>query len=162
MESIKLSFLLMSLLGMSCPALATLSLVETNPIGFGLILPNTPDLAGKVSIAKTNATRMVVSGNYVFAQTGTSGSYRIISNPATPNTVVHVTIGSSGVISGPGNSLTADTFTTNMTPSTGSSGDVTLDGSGEFQLQIGCNLTLGANQAAGTYSGQLNVTLSPG
>ena len=158
MERIKLSFLLMSLLGMSCPALATLSLVETNPIGFGLILPNTPDLAGKVSIAKTNATRMVVSGNYVFAQTGTSGRYTITGG--NPYQSVNVSIASGTIVNGGGQTLVINNFTTNTDTGT-ATGQVTLDASGEFTLQIGCDLTLGANQTAGNYTGTVNVILNP-
>ena len=160
MKQILLNLLIIALLGVFGPALADLSLVEVSPIGFGLILPNAPASGGTVSIAKTNATRMVVSGNYVFAQTGTSGVYTITGGSASQH--VNVAITTPGTIAnGGGPTLVINNFTTNTDSGT-ATGKVTLDSSGEFQLQIGCNLTLGANQAAGTYSGQLDVTLSPG
>lgn len=159
MKKITLLSLVTALLGASCPALAALSLVQVSPIGFGVILPNAPASAGSVRIARSAHTRTVVSGSHVFALTGTSGLYRIESSPATPGATVSVTITPGTIPRTGGGTLTVSNITTNMTSGTGT-GTVTLNASGIFNLQVGCDLAIGANQQAGVYSGTLSVSLS--
>jgi hypothetical protein len=146
-------------LGFTCPALAALTLVQVNPIQFGTILPNAPTVGGTVRIAKIANTRSVVSGSHVFSSTGTSGLYTIESSPLTPGATVNVTIAEGTIARTGGGTLTVSNITTNMISGSGT-GTVTLNGQGKFFLQIGCDLTVGANQPSGNYTGTLTVTLS--
>jgi hypothetical protein len=101
---------------------------------------------GTVTVSPANAQTCSVGlacdGNTAVPQfnvTGVAGSVVDISF-----------VNATETLSGPGTDMTLSNFTS-------STGQLTLDGVGEGNFTVGGRLTVGAGQAAGTYTGTLSV-----
>jgi len=122
---------------------------------------NTLDF-GQIAPGATAATIVVgADGNLtggcptqvICAGSTNAPSFDIVGNP---NALVYVTFtNTSETLSNGTDSMTVDTFTTNLV------GDqVTLDGSGDASFSVGGSLGVAASQAAGVYIGTLEVNVA--
>lgn len=131
----------------------TLSATQQTQLNFGAV-----ELLSGNSVIQINAqtgNRSIVSGasgiNLIASPSPSAGSFQITGQA---NTTLTVTLPSSITLTGSnGGTMTVNTFT--RYPTT-----LTLNSSGSGTLSIGANLTIGANQAAGTYTGTYQVTIN--
>jgi hypothetical protein len=131
---------------------AGLAAAQQQQLRFGRILPSAS--SGTVSVSNTGArtstggVTLVAGGGQQFGRmriTGTAGSNITISYPAS----VTLSDGGSG-------SMTLDGFTAAGSPTSG-----TLDaGTGQFDIDVGGTLAVSANQAVGTYTGNVQLTVA--
>ena len=131
----------------SATILEALVLAKQADLAFASIVPDSTN-AGTVVVsaagARTCDAALTCSGTVSAADfdvTGTSGATYSLTLP-----------GSANITSG-ANTMLVDTFTSSLTGGTG-----TLTG-GSDSFQIGATLNVGANQAAGAYTGSFNVTV---
>lgn len=129
-----------------------LSVTQTQALNFGGI-----EMSGGnsvVGIAPASGARTVVSGangvRLVTGRPGNAGTFTVTGNP---NTAVTVTLPSTITLSGPGSPMTVNNFSSSPTTPV-------LDANGNMTLRVGARLTVGANQAPGTYNGTYNLTVS--
>ncbi|MBO5442289.1 MAG: DUF4402 domain-containing protein [Alphaproteobacteria bacterium] len=156
---IEVSSLLAGTLSVNLPVTLTLwdslKMNETTPLFFGVL-----EISSGASVVQLNAQtgqRSVVSGsgNVVLStgQASTAGRFKIKGQP---NTSVSVALPSSVVLTGnKGGTMTLDNF--NGYPS---STQLSLDSSGDGNLNVGANLNIGASQLSGTYNGTYSVTVN--
>ncbi len=109
-----------------------------------------------VTLLPQNGTRTVQSGqsgvNLIASKPGAAGVFSITGNP---NTAVTITLPSTATLTGPGAAMTVNNFT--RTPAGDNS---TLNSSGTMTLRVGASLNINTAQAAGTYNGTYNITVS--
>lgn len=125
-----------------------ITLTQNSSVNYAQILPNTQS-GGTVSL-NTSSQRSSAAA-YVFSNTATAGSYTVHGDP---NALVEVSFENSAITGG-GSAMTVQSFTTNW-----SNNQCTLNASGQCTLLIGANLTINANQVAGTYSGNVTIILN--
>ncbi len=133
----------------------SLKVNETTPLSFGAL-----DVNSGASVVRLNAQtgqRSIVSGggNVAFSagQSSSAGRFKISGQPST---TVSVALPSSIILTGnQGGTLTVNNFTGYP-----SSTQVTLDASGDANLNVGADLNIGASQLSGTYSGTYSVTIN--
>ena len=145
---------------MPAQAATTNATVDANIIGtIGMTTRNGLSF-GDISAGATAGTVILAPTGARSATGGTSINSSTASNPSTFD--VQGTANASFSISLPASVLLSDTashtmsvdnFTSSPTPSG------VLDGSGQQTLFVGGTLNVGANQAFGSYSGQMSVTV---
>ena len=121
---------------------------------------NTLDF-GQIAPGATGATIVVapdgtMTGGYptqvICAGSTNAPSFDVVGNP---NALVYVTFtNASETLSNGTDSMTVDTFTTD------GGGQLTLDGSGDGSFTVGGSLAVAASQAAGVYTGTLEVNVA--
>ena len=125
--------------------LSAINLTENTNLNFGSVLPaaGTGTIAVSVTGAVTPTTATYITG-------ATAGSWTATGTSGQPFVL---TLDASDVLTGPGPSMTIDTFT-NDAPATFTSGSVTF--------HVGATLHVGtaAAQTAGNYSGNYQVTVN--
>lgn len=133
----------------------SLKMNETTPLFFGVL-----DINSGASLVRLNAQtgqRSVITGvgNVVLVASPASsaGRFKISGQPNVP---VSVSLPSSISLTGnKGGTLTVNNFTGYP-----SSTQLTLDASGDANLNVGADLNVGASQLSGTYSGTYSVTVN--
>lgn len=139
----------------SATIVSPIAINNTRALEFGNIAAATA--AGSVTLtpdAVTNRTSLVVTlpavtgtvSSAEFAVTGTPAyAYSIAIAPATVN-----------ITNGGGQTMAVGSFTSTPTVATGG----TLDGTGAQNIYVGATLTVGANQAPGTYTNATAFTVT--
>lgn len=131
----------------------TLVVTQQTRLNFGTI--EVVSGASTVRIVPQADVRVVVSGagniNLVSSPTPTAGSFLVKGQP---NAAVTVTLPTTATITGSnGGTMTVNNFT--KFPTT-----TTLDSTGNLTLKVGADLSIVANQTAGTYTGTYTVTVN--
>lgn len=126
---------------------AAVTITKQTDLEFGLI--SASGTAGTVTIS--NAGARTGDAN-VTLQSGSTPSQASFLVAGAASQAVTVTIPSTASLSGPGTDMVATLNTTE-------SGAQTLDGSGNFTIDVGAVLAVGATQTPGAYAGSFNVTV---
>jgi hypothetical protein len=128
---------------------STLSLVNQTDMVFGDIASS--NAPGTV-ILSPSGTRLITGGTFVSSTVSTGPA--VFDVAGLPNAVYAITLPNSVVLTGAsGNSMVVDNFTSQPV-STG-----LTDPGGEQNLFVGGTLNVSSNQAIGSYSGIMNVTV---
>lgn len=143
------------LLALSCAATTASmgwaqTLVANQALAFGSFAPGVS--SGAVTISAAGARS---SGGGVFLVASGAGSAASYTVGGTSSATYAITLPSNGVVvltSGP-NSMAVNNFSSNPV------GTGVMGGGGTQTLAVGATLTVGANQATGSYSGSFNVTV---
>ncbi len=145
-----------SLVDASATIISPITITNTNSLNFGVIVPD-DDAAGTVILPATagTPTRTTTGGaNVLTIQTGnpTAASF----NVAGANGYSYaVTVPANGVVSltGDGDAMAVDNFTTSLTSNKGTIGT-------NNTFYVGATLSVGAAQVVGTYSATFDVTVA--
>ena len=115
---------------------------------------------GDISAGSTSGTVIMTPGGARSATGGTNINSSTPGNPSsfnvqgTANASFSITLPASVILSDTAShTMTVDNFTSSPTPSG------VLDGSGQQTLFVGATLNVSANQAFGSYSGLMSVTV---
>ncbi|MGA3287283.1 MAG: DUF4402 domain-containing protein [Bacteroidota bacterium] len=155
------------LIGLSANALAANPSASASASATAVIVTPISISQSGNNLSFGNIVASVAGGTVVVDPSGTP-SYSGVSVPSTPGTITAaafsvtgsagltyaITLPGSATLNSGGNSMTLGTFTSSPS-ATG-----TLDGSGAQALTVGATLTVGASQAAGTYTGTFSVTVA--
>jgi hypothetical protein len=129
-------------------------------VDFGILTPGAP--GGNVSVLGNNSLNVGASGATATAGTPSAATFAIGGLANTVYTIDTATGSSANLTSGGDTmavSYTAYSFNTDNTYAT-SGATATLSGAGADTLRVGSTITVGAAQAAGTYTGTLSVTVN--
>jgi len=126
---------------------AAVTISKTSDLQFGLISPT--GTAGTVTVS--NAGARTGDANVVL-QSGATATQASFLVAGAASQAVTITIPSTATLTSGG-----DTMTATLDQTTG--GSQTLDGSGNYSINVGGVLAVGATQAAGSYSGTFDVTV---
>lgn len=145
---------------MPVQAATTIATVEANIIiTIGMTTRNGL-VFGDISAGATAGTVVLDPSGARTATGGTSINTTTAGSPATfdvqgiPNASFSITLPASVILSDTASHMmTVDNFASSPTPSG------VLDGSGQQALFVGATLNVSANQAFGSYSGQMSVTV---
>jgi len=131
-------------------------MTAVNALRFGTFV--SPQTAGTITVSPTGTVSSTggVSGGPGFAVGGGEapgqGTFAVKGNA---NLLFMVFLPSKITLSNGTAKMQARSFTANVSGNRRAS----LDESGNFTLQVGATLSVGANQASGTYSGTYDVTV---
>ena len=121
-----------------------------NTLDFGQIAPGAT--AATIVVAPDGTMTGGCPTQVICAGSTNAPSFDVVGNP---NALVYVTFtNASETLSNGTDSMTVDTFTTD------GSGQLTLDGAGAGEFSVGGSLDVGASQAAGVYTGTLEVNVA--
>lgn len=121
-----------------------------NTLDFGQIAPGAS--AATIVVAPDGTMTGGCPTAVICAGSTNAPSFDVVGNP---NALVYVTFtNSSETLSNGTDSMTVDTFTTD------GGGQLTLDGSGDGSFTVGGSLGVAASQAAGVYTGTLEVNVA--
>ena len=121
-----------------------------NTLDFGQIAPGAS--AATIVVAPDGTMTGGCPTQVICAGSTNAPSFDIVGNP---NALVYVTFtNASETLSNGTDSMTVDTFTTD------GGGQLTLDGSGDGSFTVGGSLAVAASQAAGVYTGTLEVNVA--
>ena len=121
-----------------------------NTLDFGQIAPGAS--AATIVVAPDGTMTGGCPTAVICAGSTNAPSFDVVGNP---NALVYVTFtNASETLSNGTDSMTVDTFTTD------GSGQLTLDGSGDGSFTVGGSLGVAASQAAGVYTGTLEVNVA--
>lgn len=134
--------------GAGATVITPITIVTTANLLFGSVEPT--NVAGTVTVSPgggRSSTNVVLSSMAL----GSPASFYLSGNPGFGFSIV---LPSSVTLTGPGASMQLSQFTS--TPSSTGS----LNASGNTTINVGGTLAIGANQAAGTYSGNFSITVN--
>ena len=121
-----------------------------NTLDFGQIAPGAS--AATIVVAPDGTMTGGCPTAVICAGSTNAPSFDVVGNP---NALVYVTFtNASETLSNGTDSMTVDTFTTD------GGGQLTLDGSGDGSFTVGGSLAVAASQAAGVYTGTLEVNVA--
>ena len=121
-----------------------------NTLDFGQIAPGAT--AATIVVAPDGTLTGGCPTQVICAGSTNAPSFDVVGNP---NALVYVTFtNASETLSNGTDSMTVDTFTTD------GGGQLTLDGAGAGEFSVGGSLDVGASQAAGVYTGTLEVNVA--
>ena len=121
-----------------------------NTLDFGQIAPGAS--AATIVVAPDGTMTGGCPTQVICAGSTNAPSFDVVGNP---NALVYVTFtNASETLSNGTDSMTVDTFTTD------GGGQLTLDGSGDGSFTVGGSLAVAASQAAGVYTGTLEVNVA--
>lgn len=127
---------------------APITIAAGDDLAFGSIAPTAS--AGTVVLstagARSNTNVDLLTGGTVTAATFTVGGGA--------NAAYSITLPTSATLTSGANNMTVNSFVHSE------GGSPTIDGSGSGPIQVGATLQVGANQAAGSYTGTYQVTVS--
>jgi hypothetical protein len=124
-----------------------------NTLDFASIAPGAT--AATVVVAPSGA--LTCAASVICSGTANAPTFNITG---AANTAVYVRFTNpTETLSSGANSMTVDTFTTNL-PTAATVGTATTDGLGAASFTVGGSLHVGASQAAGTYTGTLTVNVA--
>lgn len=129
-----------------------LSVAENVPLHFGVLNARG---GGTVRFVPPANSRTVVSGNVGLVQGSPVPTIGQFTIKGEPSAAVTVTFPANATLTHQGKTLTLSNFKTY--PST--SAPVALNASGQLDVQVGGDLSVDANQPAGTYSGSYTITV---
>ena len=119
-------------------------------LDFGQIAPGAS--AATIVVAPDGTMTGGCPTQVICAGSTNAPSFDVVGNP---NALVYVTFtNASETLSNGTDSMTVDTFTTD------GGGQLTLDGSGDGSFTVGGSLAVAASQAAGVYTGTLEVNVA--
>jgi hypothetical protein len=124
-----------------------ITIAQDAGLDFGVIVPSINP--GTVAI-DTGGTKTCDSANVSCVSGGAAGAFTATGTAAQN---VSISVVASSSLTGPGTAMTLDGLATSA--STG-----TLNGSGQVSFTVGGTLHVNANQAAGTYNGNYDVTVN--
>lgn len=132
----------------SATVIAPVTLVKTADLLFGAVVASTL-YPGTVTVSPAGGR---IGSNLILssADLGNPASFYLTGNPGVG---FSINLPSSIILTGPGNSMQLTTFTSSPA-SIGS-----FNASGNATINVGGTLTVGANQAAGVYSGSFSITV---
>jgi hypothetical protein len=121
-----------------------------NTLDFGQIAPGAS--TATIVVAPDGTMTGGCPAAVICAGSTNAPSFDVAGNP---NALVYVTFtNASETLSNGTDSMTVDTFTTD------GGGQLTLDGSGDGSFTVGGSLAVAASQAAGVYTGTLEVNVA--
>lgn len=124
-----------------------IAVTQNQVLDYAYILP---DPAGDTVTLTSAAAISSSSGGSAFSGSPTAGQFAVTGDA---NAVVTLQFGSGATLTGPGTAIPLDNFTTpSLTP--------TIDGTGNLSFNVGADITLGASQTAGQYTGNYTVTVA--
>lgn len=129
-----------------------ISLTNTTPLNFGDIVANNQE--SDIKVASTG-NRSLESGNATLLTQFTTHSAAAFAVTGQNNSTYLITLPANGVVflsNTNGNDIPVKDFET-----TGYSG---LDGTGNDSFNVGATITVGADQEAGLYEGEYEVTVT--
>ena len=137
-----------------------LTLSKTSDLDFGTVVAS-PTLAGTVAINADDGSRAVTGG--VVAVPSFPGGRALFQGAGTPSQNVLLTLQAPAVLTNGANSITVNSMTFDTAAASvvvGGNQTTTrvINGSGAFQVGVGGNFAIGANQANGVYSAPFIVT----
>lgn len=121
-------------------------------MNFGDVAGDTGGTSVVLTTAGTTSGSGVVPGG-----TTAAGAFDVTGEVSTAYTL---TLPASTTIDDGANSMVVNAFTTTLTAAGPNTFTGTLDGLGDDNFTVGATLTIGATQAAGTYSGTYAVIVS--
>jgi len=132
-----------------------ITLAETAELNFGTFLPF--GRQGSVTLRATDS-RIFASNAHII----TTGSFAQWAVTGVPTAPFEVTLPSSTQIELQGVTNEADRrfMTVDAFTRSGSSNDIILDADGNASFNVGARVIVGANQPAGTYRGEYEVTVN--
>jgi hypothetical protein len=123
-----------------------IAIVENKQIDFASMVPT----AAGGAVVLSTAGGLAAPGGFVMIGTPTAGAFTASSFAGFPAVV---TFGASTTLSdGAGHTMALGSFTSNA--------PANFNGSGSLPFNVGATLTVGANQAPGTYTGTYTVTVN--
>lgn len=126
--------------------LTPISITKNADLAFGDVYPDAV-ATGTVTVDPTGA-RTAGGGAALGATAGSAAQFTVNGEP---NATYVLTLPAAPVtLTSGANTMTVDTFVDD--------GIYTLDGTGAETVNVGATLNVGANQAAGTYTGNVTVT----
>lgn len=126
---------------------AAIAVTQNQVLDFATILP---DPAGDTITLTSASAISSTSGGSALSGTPSAGQFAVTGDA---NAVVTLQFGTGAVLSGAGSDIPLANFTTpSLTP--------TMDGTGNLTFDVGADITIGASQAAGLYTGNYTVTVS--
>jgi hypothetical protein len=126
--------------------LTPISITKNVDLAFGDVYPDAV-ATGTVTVDSTGA-RTAAGGAALGATAGSAAQFTVNGEP---NATYVLTLPAAPVtLTSGANTMTVDTFTSDTTS--------TLDATGAEIVNVGATLNVGAGQAAGTYSGNVDVT----
>ncbi|MBO6946587.1 MAG: DUF4402 domain-containing protein [Rhodospirillales bacterium] len=130
---------------------AAVTVTKQSDLEFGLISPTASP--GTVTISDAGARSGDANVELLSGATPSQASF-LVSGAS--NQSISVTIPTTATLNGSG---AASGFSMSADLSQAEAGTQTLDGSGNFTIDVGADLAVGASQTAGSYSGSFNVTV---
>ena len=121
-------------------------LTEDTAMDFATIVA---DAAGD-TVTLTSAGAISSTGTSTFSGTPAAGAF---SATGTPSAAVTISFSTGDVLTGPGADMALGTFTNDAGASPA------FDALGALAFNVGANLTVGATQTAGSYSGTYTLTV---
>ena len=134
----------------SATIMATLTIANSIPLNFGVISAGT--LASTVSIGGLDV-RNVATGDAALLSFGAPAKTGVFAITGTPNAAFSITV-PAGPVALTGTTMTITGFTSDLGTTS------TLSATGTQTLKVGGILNVGINQAAGTFSGNYDVTVN--
>lgn len=129
--------------------IAPIALMKTQDLDMGIVIPGSS--SGQVVLNPSTGAQSV-TGGVLYASS--SGFPALFSVTGAPSHVFTITFASSSI------TLTGPSGTMNLALNGSPSGSSTLSGGGAAPLSVGGTLSVAANQAEGTYTGTLMVTVA--
>lgn len=138
----------------SATIITPIAITRVNHMNFGNIAPS--GVAGTVTLTPAGVRSALNCTIYSGASAGTvtAASFDITGMPNFTYSILIPT--TTTTISGPGDDMTVDTWSSNPTVAAGG----TLDGTGAQTLTIGATLHVGINQVAGSYTSATPFTVT--
>jgi len=125
---------------------APITLTNTTPLSFGEIAPGT---AASVVTLANDGTRTVTSGDVTLGADAGSAAIFDLEGEANKSYTITMPAGDVTLTDASGATLTVNNFTHNATG--------TIPATGVETFNVGAQLNIDANQAAGSYSGSFTV-----
>ena len=126
---------------------AAVAVSQNQVLDFATILP---DPAGDTVTLTSLAAISSNTGGSAFSGTTSAGQFLVTGDA---NSVVTLQFGTGATLTGAGTAIPLGNFTTDtLTPS--------MDGTGNLSFDVGGQITIGANQTAGLYTGNYTVTVA--
>jgi hypothetical protein len=130
--------------------ITAISITAGTALNFGDVVPSAA--AGTVTVTPAGV-RSSAGGASLGNSTGVAAGAFTVNGQA--NATYSITLpGAPVTVTSGGNTMTVDTFTSNP------AGTGNLGAGGSQALAVGANLNVGANQAAGSYTGTYTVTVT--
>lgn len=123
-----------------------ITIVQTTGLDFATI---SRDASGD-TITLTSGGGISGTGASTFSGTAAAALFNVDGDAST---AVTISFSTGDTLTGPGTAMNLDNFTHDA------GGSPAFDGTGDLQLSVGADLTIGAAQTAGAYSGTYTVTV---
>lgn len=146
--------LLGAVLAPACWAVNPIAIVNTQALAFGSFA------AGSGGSVTLSAAGVRSAGGVVVLLSSDAGAAAQFSVTGDPNVSYSITLPANGgvALTSGANSMAVNNFTSNPSASTPSTG--LLSAGGSQTLTVGATLSVGSNQASGSYSGSFNVIVN--